>query len=348
MDIKLENEKMCKKDTSVPYSINGWNFQVAAAIYTFLNYLKDVEKIGLEKTEDAEIVLKNGKTVFVQAKSSLSPDDIEKKSQFSKIKDSIRTLEGRDNTEVERLIILFNFFKPFGNSVTFDPYAYDKKRYDDLTTEAKQMLDDVISDNHYVIDKNKLGFWLLKFDGENKHAKLLEFFKESFRIDNFYNYDNVLEKWRILLYDNGSQVKRYIEKELLAGAAFQEMLSDEISEELLDNLEIEYFPGDIDEVVKPEYWKHIQKLTYRFSLCNKYTVRYLEFIKNNKQNLKGDARLYEYIKKEATILPREIEILFDDLSNEKEKCNMYKLFLYSIGMKYRKVRQISEVMGFEA
>lgn len=74
---------MCKKNTSVLYSINGWNFQVATAIYTFWNYLKDTEKIGLEKTEDAEIVLKNGNTVFVQAKSTLYPYDIEKKSQFS-------------------------------------------------------------------------------------------------------------------------------------------------------------------------------------------------------------------------------------------------------------------------
>ena len=339
---------MCKKNTSVPYSINGWNFQVAAAIYAFLNYLKDTEKIGLEKAEDAEIVLKSGKTVFVQAKSSLSPDDIEKKSQFTKIKDSLRTLEGRENTEVERLIILFNFFKPFGNVVTFDPYSYDKKRYEDLTTEAKQMIDKTINDNNYVIDKSKLGFWLLKFDGENKHAKLLEFFKESFRIDRFYNYDKVLEKWRILLYDNGSQVKRYIEKELLAGAAFHEMLSDEINEEILDNLEIEYFPGDIDEVIKPEYWHYIQKLTYRFTLCNKYTVRYLKFLKNNKLGLKGDERLYGYIREEAKVLPKEIEVLFDDLSDEKDKFNMYKFFLYSIGIKYRQVRQISEVMGFEA
>ena len=45
---------MYKMNASVPYSINGWNFQVAADIYAFLNYLKDTEKIGLEKTEDAE------------------------------------------------------------------------------------------------------------------------------------------------------------------------------------------------------------------------------------------------------------------------------------------------------
>lgn len=338
---------MEKKNTSAPQSINGWNFQVAAAIYTFLNYLKEAEKIGLEKTEDVEVVLKNGKTVFVQAKSSFTPDNIEHKNQFAKMKEALRTLEGRKDTEVERLIILFNFFKPFGKHVTFDPYAYDKKRYDDLTTEAKQMLNSVIDDAHYVIDRSKLSFWLLKFDGENKHAKLLEFFKEKFKIDNFYNYDKVLENWRILLYDNGSEIKRYVEKELLAGATFREMLSDEISEEILDNLGIEYFPGDIDEVIKPEYWPYIQKLTYRFTLCNKYTVRYLNFLKNNKKDLKGDARLYEYIKKEAETLPEEIEILFTDLSDEKEKYNMFKMFLYSIAIKYRKVRQISEVMGFE-
>lgn len=338
---------MDKKNTSVPHSINGWNFQVAAAIYVFLNYIRDAEKIGLEKTEDAEIVLKNGKTVFVQAKSALNPDDIEQKSQFSAIKKALKTLEGRDDSEVERLLVLFNFFKPFGNKVVFDPTSFDQKRYDNLISDAKKMIDDEISDKNYVIDKSKLGFWLLKFDGENKHAKLLEFFKEKFRINHFYDFERVLEKWRILLYDNGSEIKRYIEKELLAGAAFQEMLSDEIDEKVLDNLEIEYFAGDIDEVIRPEYVNYIQKLTYRFSLCNEYTARYLTFRKNNRGDLKADQLLYKYVKKESEVIPDDINVIFSNITDETEKKNMFKLFLYSIGIKYRKVRQISEVMGLE-
>lgn len=337
-----------KKNSSVPHTINGWNFQVAAAIYTFLSFMKETEKVGLEKTEDAEIVLNSGKTIFVQAKSSLNPDKIESENHFETIKEALRTLEGRNSEEVERLLVLFNFFKPFGKEVTFDPYSYDKKAYSDLTTNAKKMIDDYLEEKKYVIDKDKLGFWLLKFDGENKHSKLLEYFKEKFNIDHFNNYEKVLDKWRILLYDNGSQVKRYIEKELLAGAAFNEILSDEIDEDILDNLEIDYYPGDIEEIIKPEYFSKIQKLTYRFSLCNKYTVSYLQFLKSPKCKKKGNERLYEFILDQSKEIPEDIGIFLDDINGNDEKRNVYKLFLYSICIKYRKVKQICEVMGIDS
>lgn len=332
-------EKKKSTNTSAPQSINGWNFQVAAAIYIFLNYLKDTKVIGLEKSEDIEIVLNNGKTLFAQAKSSLVPDNIENKAHYTEIYESLRTLEGRVN--VEKLIIIFNFYKPFGKDVIFDPTSFDKKSFVNLPSKVMNKLEDNIKKNHYKLDTKKLNFWLLKFDQDNPHNKVFEFMKQQFINLSPASWEAVIQDWRCQLYDNGSEIKRYIDKDLLAGSVMREYVNKSISEELLSHLDIIALPGDFESIYDPCYKNLFHRVTAKFTIANMIYKMYSDYIKTN--GISGTV-LYDFSKNQYKNCPKEIQNLFSHV-DFKYRDNLCKLFLYNINDRYRCIDQIKEVMG---
>ena len=127
-----------KNQHSVPHLVNGWNFQVAAAIYIFLNFLEEAKEIGLEKREDIELKLSDGSSILAQAKSSLVPEQIQNEEHYTEIYKSLKTLSDKSNNSIEirKLISIFNYYKPFGNDMLFDYTSYDKKGFNDLTNKS--------------------------------------------------------------------------------------------------------------------------------------------------------------------------------------------------------------------
>lgn len=89
---------------------NGFEFQYASAIYIFLKYAREIQKIGLETGEDIEAILKNDQRIFAQAKSSndgnaLHIDDhtstvVNSKLIFEKIKKSIMLVNAYANRKL--------------------------------------------------------------------------------------------------------------------------------------------------------------------------------------------------------------------------------------------------------
>jgi hypothetical protein len=337
-------DKQNKKDSNASASLSGWNFQVAAAIYIFLTMIKEVTEIGLEKTEDIELILKNGKVVFAQAKSSLSPDEIELNSHYPEINKAFSTLEGREECLIEKLIIIFNYYKPFGNDAIFDVKAYDKKRFSDLNSNVKGKLTNKITEKQYEVDLDSLEFWMLKFDGIEQHSSTLSYFKEALNLKRTVDYKRIIESWRILLYDNGTQAKRYIEKQALAGSVFKEFLDNNITEEIFDNLNMDVYSGDLDDFFLPEYQNHIDMLTRRFSLVTEINSLYHEFMNKNR-SIKRSEALILFVNTEYYNVSDEVKHIFNDIKDQSRKEMLLKIFIYKIGFKYNIIAEISEVMG---
>lgn len=330
-----------KKNTNASPSLNGWNFQVAAAIYLFLSFMKDVSEIGLEKTEDIELIMKNKKIIYAQAKSSLVSDEIESESHYTEINKAMSTLEGRDNSLIEKLLVIFNYYKPFGKDTLFDVLAYDKKSFNDLNSTVASKLKNEITKKSYNLDLDKLEFWVLKFDGIEKHSSVLSFLRENLHLKNDIHYNRIIESWRILLYDNGADCKRYIQKEVLAGSVFREYLRDQIKEDLLETLGIDYLQGDIDEIFSPENTKYIELLSQKFGLVTQINCMYHEYMQAH-PNIKRKDQLISFINHDFTNIKPIIEGLF---SNIPQKEVLMKLVIYQVGLKYHVINEISEIMG---
>ncbi|MCL2033487.1 MAG: hypothetical protein FWG94_02020 [Oscillospiraceae bacterium] len=80
------------KNTNASPIIFGWDFQINAAIILFLENIKEVKSIRVEgMTEDIEITLNNGRSIYSQSKAVERENDYT--NVLKKLKEAIITLD---------------------------------------------------------------------------------------------------------------------------------------------------------------------------------------------------------------------------------------------------------------
>ena len=156
----------------------GWDFQRNAALFLMLKNIKSANTVRVEGgTEDIEISLDNGNTIYSQAKSI---DNINSTSNvLTKLKDALRTLNSasqRDN--VEKLIYITNIPNPL-NDVNSRNLFWGSSNisFSELPDTSQNKINKIIHDKNYTIDTNTLNIIVIPFfgaDEDNRYKYIKE------------------------------------------------------------------------------------------------------------------------------------------------------------------------------
>ncbi len=193
-------------------TVFGYEFQSNAAIVLMLSNIEHAVSIRVEgKTEDIEISLDNGNTIYSQAKAVVNPMDYSNVRQ--KMKDGLSSLNiAATNGSIEKLIYITNSPNPFNNANTI-PLFYGFSPYDfaSLPDECQSAINDIKEKNSLSsIDLNKLGIYVLPFsgDGENRYKVIKEKIYEFLHligIDASGLGKEILDLWQHYFAINASQ-----------------------------------------------------------------------------------------------------------------------------------------------
>ncbi len=124
----------------------GWDFQSNAAIVLMLKNIKSAVSVKVEGgTEDVEIALDNGDTLYCQAKAVFRPDDSSHVRE--KLKDGLATLhDAAAFSDVEKLLYITNSPNPFNDVATMPFfYGWTSLSFDELPGTCKQAILDMIT-----------------------------------------------------------------------------------------------------------------------------------------------------------------------------------------------------------
>lgn len=154
-------------------TVFGFEFQVYAGIYLMLQHLGDMENLKIEgPSEDIELKLSNGTTIYAQAKAFTKPYDAERKACTQKLTHGLRSLSAVNDPRAYQLVYITNLQIPIVDTLTteFDGSYYLK--YSELSECSRQAIDGILERNQYTIDLEKLTFVAFPFFGQNTDQKL--------------------------------------------------------------------------------------------------------------------------------------------------------------------------------
>lgn len=338
-------------DRSANSLINGTAFQFAAAILIIITEMKNVRAIGLEDTDDIRVVLKNSKNIYAQAKSSLEPDPLYKLSHLSTdIKDSMETLYENKDKETSRLISIFNYHNPFGQTPKFHETRNTIRTFHDLTTNLKDKIKEYCKDDEEMV--NKLEFWYLRFeDSRDPFIDLTNIVDEYIkRIDsrNIYTKD-LITKWRAMMENNGRNKEELIDFNYIIGSIFSHVLQNSILfEDVIDILDISEIDYSNIEKMKQLFNEKLRSLVSFEEYANalgsytKFKKLNPTLLRDKNLLLKGFAE--EFCKESDAIT----ETLFEDDYNPELLGLIYKrALLISYAMKSEVIRKVREVFDYE-
>lgn len=212
---------------------NGWLFEYAAGLFLFLKNISTVKQIGLEKGEDIVIKKKDNHYIVAQAKSTIVPEDIYRNAQYDNIFKSLDTLSKVTLDSVDEYIMINNFRRPFGNDTLFDLSTQKeaKIRFDNLSKEAKEKLQNYTKTSSLKIDFNKLFNYFLCFETEEPQYYVREVLEAKLSEIDRYSFakaDIVLKKWLNIIENNSRVKNKMTEASLFSGVLFSTLISGSI------------------------------------------------------------------------------------------------------------------------
>lgn len=163
----------------------GWQFQVNAAIYLMLSFIKEAEAVRVEgATEDIEIYLKGNKINFAQAKSVVDASDFSHSTE--KLTEALRTLNNASqNPQSSKLIFVTNSSNPLAcNRCILYFSGAVKRELSELPPVCRSVIEKIIERNSYSdINLNMFEIWILPFAGrsENRFVSLKTYIDEFLR-----------------------------------------------------------------------------------------------------------------------------------------------------------------------
>lgn len=192
----------------------GFDFQVNATIFLLLDNIKEVKTIRMEgSSEDIELTLNNGSQIMAQAKGIVKGS-----SDFSNVRrnltKAIQTLSSADNKSVEQLILITNSKNPL-NENTSRSFFYGPPiaiGYNDLSEEAKQVIDNIVSKHNIPLNKKKFQIYYFMFETDNlktRYVVIEEKIKEfinQLNLGQILNASELMQIWQNNLFHNGSQI----------------------------------------------------------------------------------------------------------------------------------------------
>lgn len=343
--IERSNSMPNRRASSV---IFGFDFQINAAIVLAFENIINLESIKIESDyEDIDISLINNSHILAQAKSIIDP--INDFTNIRKnIKKSLQSLsEGSQKLENEQkvcssLIYITNSRNPLKQNEyrTTDFSGKTKKNYNDLSHDAKNKIDQIISDNNIKIDKNLFTVYLLPFETDDRAER----YKEIIRvIDDFlgkneiyipYLSNDILTKWTTLFLHNGStdDVKIILRKNDLLWPIINLITHPKkLGPVFRDN-----FDDDEYQVIISNYYQLIEETTERVESFTKVIFDFANYSSSsgtaNQKILNFAEEFYQnYIK----------EFLLDELPIETQK-NLAKVIIYCILTKRSIIKSLKE------
>jgi len=324
---------------------NGFEFQYASAIYIFLKYAREIQKIGLETGEDIEAILKNDQRIFAQAKSSNDGNALHIDDHTSTVVNSMKTLS-KHQGNIRELISIFNFHKPFGSKM--DVQMNNSYRFSDLPTNVQDDLKNKTS--KFNLDFDKVSFWLLQYEGNDKLKALEEETRE--RLNGIYSLGSfrikdLLDNWAKIFSLNASSKEVYVDANILCGVLFGNIAGQISVEKLLSTLEIDDIT--IEESISCTFKSYFEKRDLTFQQFNSISADFLTYLNNNpirdfNKNQVIKSFINEYCVSKN--IPTYISALFSEYpcdSKEEYKVTLFKVITLFCIQKKDLIKKISEV-----
>lgn len=140
-------------DGNASASAFGWQFQVDAAIFLFLYYIDEVDEIVVEgKYQDIELLCKNSKHIYAQAKS-IHNGSLDNRN--TKLEDAIISLAKTpaDLSKGDELLYISNYEAPIKRTEIFKNKVVRLKNVADEKTEFKVQLERIVTKLKGVVKK---------------------------------------------------------------------------------------------------------------------------------------------------------------------------------------------------
>lgn len=176
----------------------GWQFQVDAAIFLFIHYIDEIERITVEgKYQDIELACRDGKKIYAQAKSVYNGSNDHRKK---KMEDAIISLAKTpyDKECGDKLVYISNYDAPIKKSEVYNKSVVKLQNVKPDKEEFKKQIDKIIEDLEKTIIKEK-------GDKKKKYEELVKRIKginvDDFLMSSIYPYieaEDPMDTFRII------------------------------------------------------------------------------------------------------------------------------------------------------
>ena len=257
----------------------GFDFQVNATIFLMLDNIKEIKEVRMEgASEDIELTMNDGSQIMAQAKGIVKGS-----SDFSNVRRNLQkaigTLSSADNKSVEQLILITNSKNPLkeDSSKSFfygPPVAVG---YNNLSDEAKKVIDDIVDRLNISFDKNKFYIYYFMFETDNlktRYAVIEEKVKDfinHLNLGQILSTKELMDTWQNNLFHNGSQtdVTIKLSKKEIVWPVIVLTLGKQLPTEYIED----YDQGFINEITT-QYSYLVNSVTERYDLITKILFDY--------------------------------------------------------------------------
>lgn len=274
-----KEETAVDKNSNASPEVFGFDFQVNATIFLLLDNIKEVKKVRMEgSSEDIELTMNDGNQIMAQAKAVVKGS-----SDFSNVrrnlKKAIGTLSEADKESVEQLILITNSKNPLKED-TSKSFFYGPPisvGYNDLSDEAKKIIDKIVEQLEVPFNKDKFQIYYFMFETDNLKTRYKVIEEKTRDFINQLNLGQVLsvtelmQVWQNDLFHNGAQTDTTIKlsKKEIVWPVIVLTLGKQLPSEYID----EYDQGFINEVIS-QYSYLINNITERYDLITKILYDY--------------------------------------------------------------------------
>jgi len=336
-------------NTNDSSGIAGFHFQDMAALYLFLDNVKDLNSFEVEGKEDISLFWNDGTMTMVQAKETKNPYETFNKGYIQKGLEVLsKDLNDYGTEKIKSEIFLTNSNFPFGkrngSEFTYSPYV----KFDNGTLPPK-MKKVLLEINEKVlgsiIDFNKLNIMKINYWGSDEATKLselknkiLEFMESACIVQGKYHI--FLTGLTYLVYRNAEEDKKTISKKDFAG--------DTACTLLLDSTQLERFFEMFDisigneEYIRNQYAEYLKPLSFDFELITQVNDLERSYVVKDKKVLRNE-KIKLFVNDNYKKICGHLGI---DAKQEKE-IDIAKFILWSITINNTNFNNIKEALNYE-
>lgn len=257
----------------------GFDFQVNATIFLLLDNIRKIETVRMEGgSEDIELTMNDGSQIMAQAKGIVKGS-----SDFSNVrrnlKKAIKTLSAADNKSVEQLILITNSKNPL-NEATSKSFFYGPPvavGYDDLSDDAKKVIDNIVEQLDITFNKNKFQIYYFMFETDNISTRYVvikdkvQEFINHLTLGQILSAEDLMQLWQNDLLHNGSQtdVSIKLSKKEIVWPVIVLTLGKQLPSEYIED----YDQGFINEITA-QYSYLIKTISEKYSIITKIIFDY--------------------------------------------------------------------------
>lgn len=269
---------MAKGSNASP-EVFGFDFQVNATIFLLLDNIKNVKTVRMEgASEDIELTMNDGNQIMAQAKGVVRGS-----SDFSNVRRNLQkaigTLSAADNKSVEQLILITNSKNPL-NEDTSKGFFYGPPvavGYNDLSDDAKKVIDDIVERLEVSLDRDKFQIYYFMFETDNlktRYAAIEEKIRDfinQLNLGQILSATELMQVWQNDIFHNGSQTDTAIKvsKKEIVWPVIALTLGKQMPSEFIED----YDQGLINEITA-QYSYLINSITERYDLITKILFDY--------------------------------------------------------------------------